>query len=196
MRGVCAMNFEAMNILDPATGVAPESFELGSFGGDLTDASIPLAQTPVPIPAPTVHTPPPDHAMTPSTVPEASVSVVDEKMADSPKPLPLTEIVNMVPPESKEHKWKPAPVAGKPITATPLISDTACLPTILPADSGVSSGPAAPEGKTIRVAQGKSFRESDVQTSSSNQPSRVVVNTSKTVTVRTAKRPMSGTARK
>ena len=90
---------------------------------------------------------------------------------------PLTEIVNRIPSESKENKWKPAPVTGRPQTATPLISDAAStLPSVLPGKVPELSESA---GKTIRVNQGKSYRE--------NAEPRVVVSKNP-IPVRTVKK--------
>jgi hypothetical protein len=108
------MNFEAMNILDPATGMAPESFDLASLetGEEMTPSAPSVSSRPMSTtPNMSMHS----LQQTPTTVPDEGDSTE----------LPLNEIVNMVPPESKENKWKPAPVSGtgRLITAKPLISD-------------------------------------------------------------------------
>lgn len=198
MRGVCAMNFEAMNILDPATGLVPENFDMTSLGG--VDDSMQQATPPQAM----QQTMPPQsmQQMTPQAVrqtPQPTV-VANRTMPASPSPVvvshrpmvmpqvqdqshvdesgqPLTEIVNRIPSESKENKWKPAPVIGRPQTATPLISDAAStLPSILP---GNAPEPSGAEGKTIRVNQGKSYRE--------NSEPRVVVSKN-AIPVRTVKK--------
>lgn len=118
MRGVCAMNFEAMNILNPAGEIINNQ-----VGGKI------------------------DFFDSPSVKNETRVEVrrSPEKVNED-----LAEISVNLPAESKELKWKAAPVFGRPQTAQvlsePLISSN--LPIV--------SGTGQSEGKVIVINNPKS----------------------------------------
>jgi centrosomal protein POC5 len=84
MRGVCALNFEAMNVLNPQQlqYVDISAFDIGATGlPDLTSLEATQVSSPV-----------------------------EEEV--------LEDIQNLIPAESKDSKWKPAPVVGvRPRTA-------------------------------------------------------------------------------
>jgi nitrate reductase NapAB chaperone NapD len=111
MRGVCAMNFEAMNILNPGTGLENTTFAPGTPKKEIPEMENPK-----------------------------------EKVS-------FEEISGLIPSESKELKWKAAPVFGRPSTATerPLGNEIVQL-TGLPSIPNTNS---QGEGKIIVVNNAK-----------------------------------------
>lgn len=123
MRGVCALNFEAMNILNPTTNFV-DNVALGY-------------EEPI---------------QKPNELVEARTVKTPER-----KDL-LDEIQNIIPPDSKQSSWKPAPVFGRPQTA-PAAKLSVPLPEVLPQPipqiSSLPSNLSNPQnsglGKTIVV---------------------------------------------
>ncbi|CAG9329660.1 unnamed protein product [Blepharisma stoltei] len=122
MRGVCALNFEAMNILNPATNFI-DNVALG-------------------FEEPTQ---------------KIETQIVEPAIVKTPEKDLLDEIQNIIPPDSKQTNWKPAPVFGRPQTA-PAAKLNNPLPEILPPSitqlSSLPSNLDAPSqgvGKTIVV---------------------------------------------
>jgi centrosomal protein POC5 len=110
MRGVCAMNFEAMNILNPSTPMSD------SFSND-NPAKVDSKSYELPQKA--------NEASNklyefPSSYEVKFESPMEkERFSDKPDSdrIPLEEISMVLPSDSKELRWKAAPVFGRPMTA-------------------------------------------------------------------------------
>lgn len=131
MRGVCALNFEAMNVLNPAQPqfVDTSAFDMGGQGmPDLTSFE-PFKEVEV-------------RKEVEIRTPQA------RRVSPEPDEI-LQDIHNLIPAESKDSKWKPAPVVGvRPRTAP--VRDLCAADVLecrLPSNLGTQQAPNA--GKTI-----------------------------------------------
>lgn len=139
MRGVCALNFEAMNILQPGQGGDSTGSAQEYMAGVESIVGAAFQE---------VSTRPPE----------------TEHMADL-QSSPVEEVQNIPPAESKEDKWKPAPIYGsRPMTVPPIkeaypthladsepesAADSEVTLTSLPSNLNKAPG----QGKTIVVGR-------------------------------------------
>ena len=152
MRGVCALNFEAMNILQPGQGgVVSQDFFPGVEA--VIDSAMMEASA----------RPPPQSSSTPPSQPVYAPP--SQAMYAPPPPTEPDDVQNIPPAESKDDRWKPAPVFGaRPMTAPP--SKEVCpshpseteLESVVESEATLSSLPCnlnkpQGQGKTIVVGR-------------------------------------------